>query len=153
MALDKTKLQKLDLSMTESTRAPSALDEMGSDEKDRMSALSGNAITSGKRSKAKPQHMRNNNSQAKNLRKAFVFQDLMTREEADAMSVEEVLAFREMHHQKRRTTSGLTKEKLEVLNDQRRNMLQEMVSFKGWIQAEMDTEIVAEEQLQARKKC
>ena len=71
MSLSKAKLQKLELSTAESTKAPSTLDEMDSDEEDRMS---GSAVTSGKRSKAKPQHMRNPNAQAKNLRKAFVCQ-------------------------------------------------------------------------------
>ena len=88
--------------MTESTKAPSALDALDSDEEDRLSQYSASAHTSGKRSKAKPQHKRNENAQAKNLRKAFVFQKLMTREEADAMTNQECFAFRELDRENKR---------------------------------------------------
>ena len=127
------------------------LDEMGSDEEDRLSQFSASAITSGKRSKAKPQHLRNQNAHAKNLRKAFVYKKLMTRE-ADAMSVEEVLAFREMHHESRSSTSELTDTRLEVLNCQRANMLKEMVSFKWWLQTEMEDSITAAERAELQKR-
>lgn len=152
MSLSKAKLQKLELTMTASTRAPSTLDEMDSDKEDNLSQCSGSAMTSGKRSKAKPQHMRNANAQAKNLRKAFVHMQLMTREEADAMSVEEVLSFRKMHHENRSRTSQLKDTKLEVLNAQKANMLTEMVSFKWWLQAEMKDSIKPQERAEFQKK-
>ena len=153
MSLCKAKLQKLDLlSMTESTKAPSALDALDSDEEDRMSLDSVSAITSGKRSKAKPQHMRNENAQAKNLRKAFVFQKLMTKEEADAMTNQQCFAFRELDRENKRAISTLSAAKLEAMKDQERNMVEEMVSFTGWIEAEMGNDITVEEQVQFRKR-
>ena len=76
----------------------------------------------------------------------------MTREEADAMTNEEVFAYRELHHEHRRATSTLYEAKLEVLKDQQSNMLQEMVSFPNWIQAEMDNEITQDEEAQFRKR-
>ena len=153
MSLCKAKLQKLDLvSMTDSTKAPSALDALDSDEEDRMSLDSVSAITSGKRSKAKPQHMRNENAQAKNLRKAFVFQKLMTKEEADAMTNQQCFAFRELNRENKRAISTLSAAKLEAMKDQERNMVEEMVSFTGWIEAEMGNDITVEEQVQFRKR-
>ena len=152
MALSKEKLQKLELSMTESTKAPPTLDEMGEDEEDRFSNASGSAITSTYRSGSRAQNARNAKAQAKNLRRAFVFQGLMTKEEADKMSVEAVLAYRVAHHAQRSETSMLTEERLQVLRNQKQSMLTEMVSFKGWLQSEMSQEITAEEKRAFHKK-
>ena len=138
--------------MTESTKAPSALDALDSDEEDRLSQYSASAHTSGKRSKAKPQHRRNENAQAKNLRKAFVFQKLMTREEADAMTNQQCFAFRELDRENKRAISTLSAAKLEAMKDQERNMVEGMVSFTGWIEAEMGNDITVEEQVQFRKR-
>ena len=152
MALSKEKLQKLELSMTGSTKAPPTLDEMGEDEEDRASNVSGSAITSTYRSGSRAQSARNAKSQAKNLRRAFVYQGLMTKETADRMSVEAVLAYRVAHHAERAETSMLTEERLEVLRNQKQSMLTEMVSFKGWLQSEMSQDITAEEKRAFQKK-
>ena len=138
--------------MTESTKAPPTLDEMGEDEEDRVSNASGSAITSTYRSGSRAQSARNAKSQAKNLRRAFVYQGLMTKEDADKMSVEAVLAYRVAHHAERSETSMLTEARLEVLRNQKKSMLTEMVSFKGWLQSEMSQDITAEEKRAFQKK-
>ena len=105
--------------------------------------------TSTKRSQSKPEHARSPRRQAKQAKKAMVHKKILSKEEADSLTVEEVMDMTEQHRKRNSTLSEVLLHQFE--ENQKEDLLAKL--FTEHLEtSEMKVPEITEEQVQEPNK-